>query len=436
MRIQLKNLEIIFLILIHIFYALFIMLMPLVFFLCYYITTNSFDVDFLFDEKPALLLFCVVWFILVCIKFASLPLIYKQKKLFPAMHMILNKIMSDKSYARKYLILVAVIDILPFVFIGLLDTIILKDFVKCMLANLLSYPISVLLGGGILPCYLVLLLCSKNIKKKISKMHNFIYIATTIISIYIWTTGKGYLFLPFVILVCVLYFFYCLTMIFYCICKKNSDTMPLLPYIVLTILLIFQCFTQLGMNMLRLLPWILLPVVVALILKWVFAKIKLNKIFSNIFMAICGILAVIYFLIFSLIAAYMPSAKLVPRFLYVPEIQRLKKENAGYSVFPSRVPRKIKKYRFEQESAFDGYNTNYLRFQTNKEYVDKIRQEYKNRCQEITTNRELLDNYQNVYITGLDSEQICITHKNTEQEPYTSGIVFGEDTVYFFFSNY
>ena len=82
--------------------------------------------------------------------------------------------------------------------------------------------------------------------------------------------------------------------------------------------------------MLRLLPWILLPVVVALILKWIFAKIKLNTIFSNIFMAICGILAVIYFFIFSFIAAYMPSAKLVPRFLYVPEIQRLKKENAGY----------------------------------------------------------------------------------------------------------
>lgn len=267
-------------------------------------------------------------------------------------------------------------------------------------------------------------------------MHDFIYITTTLISIYIWTTGKGYLFLPFVILVCVLYFFYCLTMIFDCICKQDCDTMPLLPYIVLTIFLVFQCFTQLGMYMLILLPLILLPIAAVLILKLVFKKIKLNMIFSNIFMAICGILAVIYFLIFSFIAAYMPSAKLVPRFLYVPEIQRLKKENAGYSVFPSGLPRKIKKYRFEQESAFDGYNTNYLRFQTNKEYVDKIRQEYKNSCQEITTNRELLDNYQNVYITGLDNEQICITHKNTEQEPYTSGIVLGEDTVYFFFSNY
>ena len=158
MKTQLKKSEIIFLILIHIFYLLFLILLPLVFFLCYYITTNSFNVDFLFDEKPALLLFCVLWFILVCIKFMSLPLIYKLKKFFPVMHVILNKIMSDKSYARKYLILVAVIDIL-------LDTIILKDFVKCMLANLLSYPISVLLGGGALPCYLVFL-CFNKIKKK------------------------------------------------------------------------------------------------------------------------------------------------------------------------------------------------------------------------------------------------------------------------------
>ena len=165
MRTQLKKSEIILLILIHTFYSVFLILLPLVFFLCYYITTNSFNVDFLFDEKPALLLFCVLWFILVCIKFMSLPLIYKLKKFFPVMHVILNKIMSDKSFARKYLILIAVIDILPFAFIGLLDMIILKDFVKCMLANLLSYPISVLLGGGILPCYLVFL-CFNKIKKK------------------------------------------------------------------------------------------------------------------------------------------------------------------------------------------------------------------------------------------------------------------------------
>ncbi len=157
--------EIIFLLLIHIFYVLFLFIIPYIFIMCDNIASSWFHADFLFNEKPVILLCFIVWLVFMCIKFTILPLIYKHKRYFPVIHGLLNRIISDKKFAIKYLIFVALTDILPFVLAIFLDAFLVRDFLQCVLSNLLLYLISTFLGGGALPCYLALL-CSKSIKQE------------------------------------------------------------------------------------------------------------------------------------------------------------------------------------------------------------------------------------------------------------------------------
>ena len=90
--------EIIFLLLIHIFYVLFLFIIPYIFIMCDNIASSWFHTDFLFNEKPVILLCFIVWLVFMCIKFTILPLIYKHKRYFPVIHGLLNRIISDKKF--------------------------------------------------------------------------------------------------------------------------------------------------------------------------------------------------------------------------------------------------------------------------------------------------------------------------------------------------
>lgn len=64
---------------------------------------------------------------------------------------------------------------------------------------------------------------------------------------------------------------------------------------------------------------------------------------------------------------------------YDTEIKALKKKSGFYDMrhFPDKLPENISNYYFQIEDAFDGKNTNYLKFDSNEKYINDVLNKYK-----------------------------------------------------------
>ena len=75
------------------------------------------------------------------------------------------------------------------------------------------------------------------------------------------------------------------------------------------------------------------------------------------------------------------------------------------------------------ESSFDGYDLNYLSFETDKAYVNRMFNNYEKNCKILGSYRELTDKGIIIYINSLDdNDKICIL----KNEGYTSGLIFAQ----------
>lgn len=108
-----------------------------------------------------------------------------------------------------------------------------------------------------------------------------------------------------------------------------------------------------------------------------------------------------------------------------------------FSFFPKEIPQNATSYYFRLENSFDGYNTHYVKFNIDKPYIDNV---LKNSKCEILTTKDKINSYDvNIYSSELqNADIICVLHKGTKDNEYTSGISVYNDTntIYFFYSNF
>lgn len=124
---------------------------------------------------------------------------------------------------------------------------------------------------------------------------------------------------------------------------------------------------------------------------------------------------------------------------YHQAIQKIKKDSKinGMSHFPQKIPENAQNYYFKIEDAFDGYDTHYVKFDADKTYIDSIIK--KSKCEILASKNDINKYNVNIYSSELqNADEICILHKSTQKERYTSGISVYNDTktIYFFYSNF
>ena len=117
-----------------------------------------------------------------------------------------------------------------------------------------------------------------------------------------------------------------------------------------------------------------------------------------------------------------------------------KKVKNYYSIthFPEKLPSNATNYYFQFEDAFDGYNDYYVRFSADKTYIENEKNKFKGKCDKSIT-KEYFNNF---HFSTLDKElinadELCILHKSTDKEIFTSGISIYNDTntLYYLFAN-
>lgn len=103
-----------------------------------------------------------IYFLYIIVKIFIFPILYTLKTVMPNTHYFLSRIVEDKVFRKKVLTYAILLD--------------LVYFLICVIFNWKhngikdAINIYVSLGGGILPCYLVFLLCQKLLgRKKILK---------------------------------------------------------------------------------------------------------------------------------------------------------------------------------------------------------------------------------------------------------------------------
>ena len=112
-------------------------------------------------------------------------------------------------------------------------------------------------------------------------------------------------------------------------------------------------------------------------------------------------------------------------------------KTGDFSFFPQEIPTNATNYFFKKENSFDGYNTHYVKFDTDKAYIDNVLK--KNKCEILTTKDKITDYDVNIYPPELkNADRICVLHKSTRYNKYTSGISIYDNTntIYFFYANF
>ena len=163
---------------------------------------------------------------------------------------------------------------------------------------------------------------------------------------------------------------------------------------------------------------------------------KRQKIFSNIYKGMVGIFVILILLL--VVLAYFDRVS----FDDITKYAKMHKKVKNYydiNHFPEKLPSNATDYYFQFEDSFDGYNDYYVRFSTDKTYIENEKNKFKGRCDKSINN----DYFNDFHFRTLDSELInsgdlCILHKSTDNERYTSGISIYNDTntIYYFFANY
>lgn len=205
----------------------------------------------------------------------------------------------------------------------------------------------------------------------------------------------------------------------------QSINCDFLPHYKCAFLLLIPFFSFVFINILsRLLNW---------------KKTTIN-IFSIVLLALTFLyLLIIEFYVLVGLQLFQNGPIKPPMKRYEVSLKKLKNKEWKYGLdhFPEKLPQEIKNYYFQVETSFDGYDTHYVKFDTDKTYIDSLLKHSK--CK-IRTSKDKIDNYGiDFYMSELkEADKICILHKKTQQEVYTSGISVYNDTntIYFFYANF
>ena len=216
--------------------------------------------------------------------------------------------------------------------------------------------------------------------------------------------------------------------------RLNFIDIVLLLCLIVCLCLIFQgLFAFIDANFVFCI-FCIIPLFILLILKFTSSKLKRFRYFFNITAAIFFVIFVFYWLLIEYFAhiQYSPS-----KINYSNSVNTLKKREGAerLSHFPKKIPQNAKNYFMQIESSFDGYDMNYLSFETDKAYVNRMFNNYEKNCKILGSYRELTDKGIIIYINSLDdNDKICIL----KNEGYTSGLIFAQtgSKIYFFYSNY
>ena len=133
---------------------------------------------------------------------------------------------------------------------------------------------------------------------------------------------------------------------------------------------------------------------------------------------------------------------------YKPSIDNYKYDVQLLSVthrikhFPKEIPTNARNYEFVIENSFDGYNINSLRFNTDREYIEKIKRENKTKIYKKVDFKEAEKYYRriNAHFELEDKEKytLYVLKNENNDYAYTSGIIISEEKedIIFFYANY
>lgn len=369
-----------------------------------HLTLSAKDINYRTFLKILIILLPILW----VIKLNLLDFFYTKTKSFDFVKSFLHKFLIDYSVQKKTLMSAILLDILAFFMpygliklLGLTDSGItsLKDFIGIGIFAL------ILTCGGILPSYLSFLLkksqtpISESFEKTGHNLKNFQF------QILDYTT--------------IIVVFFSAPMIYQAICCD------FLPHYKCALFLLIPVFSFVFIN------------IIAKIFKWQKAIIDVFSLVLLVITFLYLVIVEIYLLVGLQLFSNGPIKPPMSR--YEVSIKKLKNKEwkHGLDHFPVKLPQNIRNYYLQVETSFDGYDTHYVKFDTNKTYIDSVLKQ--NDCK-IRTTKTKIDSYDiNFYISELkEADEICILHKSTQEKVYTSGIsVYNNtNTIYFFYSNF
>lgn len=124
----------------------------------------------------------------------------------------------------------------------------------------------------------------------------------------------------------------------------------------------------------------------------------------------------------------------------IKKLQSLYSKN-DLSYFPDKIPQDITNYYFRIGTAFDGYNNYYLRFNTNKEFLNTLIDKHKNDFYIVGTLKELNDKGLNIDVYEINDNCTIYLLKNRSKGncqncKYGFAVNEIDKAVYYFFQNF
>lgn len=216
-----------------------------------------------------------------------------------------------------------------------------------------------------------------------------------------------------------------------------------------SILILFQGIDFIKVFGLVLIIIVVIPLVFFVVLKNISKKYRWKIITTNIITSLLIIFSLFHLLFVEMFFFALKSDFLFPFSMgpklpkiseYSREIESLKKKHGFYKMrhFPDKIPDDASNYYFQIENAFDGNNTDYVKFDSNEKYINDVLNKYKKDCVIYAINENLYKSGIKIYINELGpNDNICILHKKQNNEVYTSGFATKKpNTIIFFYTNF
>ena len=187
--------------------------------------------------------------------------------------------------------------------------------------------------------------------------------------------------------------------------------------------------------------FLILPILIMLLCKkFLNEKSSLILMFAGI---VFTIISITFFTIAGLfIMLTSADERVIPKMEEYPtEIQKLKKDYSHHdlSYIPDKIPANINNYYCDLTPDFHGYNTYYLKFDADKNYLEKIKEETKSRIIKITNIKELQKNDENIRINDLNNDYKIYLLKKSDSDDCDKckfGYAIKDNTIYYFFQNF
>lgn len=163
--------------------------------------------------------------------------------------------------------------------------------------------------------------------------------------------------------------------------------------------------------------------------------------------SICSILTILNFIYYSILFVlitinsleeenFIPITPSAENYSKELNVIKEKYSDGTYNHFPEFLPSNISDYYFIIEKSFDGENTDYLKFRTDKSYIDN---EMRKECQYKLKKEEINRNYFWINPNKFEyADEYCILHMRNQTETYTTGIAADKEhqIIYYFRINF